>query len=320
MGVVKNRAHIFGRGRGLGPQDKKKRPTLYRALKLVAEGLGFEPRLTGPEPAVLPLDDPSTTPIDRGKPEPLSRGNWLHGRLKAGVNAYESRQSAFPKCGCPDLRPRPLKMKILKPSWKTCLTDIYRFDIYHTEAMEKERIIYVDIQTIILGFLMSQSMTGYEIKQRFGASFSFFSGLSYGSIYPAIGKLEKEGMVTTEIADSGGLPKKRVCTITECGRKAFLEALTEPLPVNRYKNAFISRLFFFAFLPAEKRLEMVRSYLLSVDDTRKKLDSFEPLIKGAADPFQWLCFQSGQRFLEDLSNNIEMIEKELLRLKVQPAL
>ena len=25
----------------------------------MAEGLGFEPRLTGPEPVVLPLDDPS---------------------------------------------------------------------------------------------------------------------------------------------------------------------------------------------------------------------------------------------------------------------
>jgi hypothetical protein len=29
----------------------------------LAEGLGFEPRLTGPEPVVLPLDDPSANSI-----------------------------------------------------------------------------------------------------------------------------------------------------------------------------------------------------------------------------------------------------------------
>ena len=28
-------------------------------INKMAEGLGFEPRLTGPEPVVLPLDDPS---------------------------------------------------------------------------------------------------------------------------------------------------------------------------------------------------------------------------------------------------------------------
>ena len=35
-------------------------------LFILAEGLGFEPRLTGPEPVVLPLDDPSKlNKIDR---------------------------------------------------------------------------------------------------------------------------------------------------------------------------------------------------------------------------------------------------------------
>ena len=33
---------------------------------LEAAGLGFEPRLPGPEPGVLPLDDPATTPILAG--------------------------------------------------------------------------------------------------------------------------------------------------------------------------------------------------------------------------------------------------------------
>ena len=50
-----------------GLEQVKGVPTfLWRTPDCVemAEGLGFEPRLTGPEPVVLPLDDPSV--------------NWLH--------------------------------------------------------------------------------------------------------------------------------------------------------------------------------------------------------------------------------------------------
>src|SRR4029078_13618727 len=43
-----------------------------------AAGLGFEPRLTGPEPAVLPLDDPARTTrsIDDGPSRVLLRGRF----------------------------------------------------------------------------------------------------------------------------------------------------------------------------------------------------------------------------------------------------
>jgi len=51
----------------------------------------------------------------------------------------------------------------------------------------------MDIQSILLGFLMRDSMTGYDLKKAFSISFSFFSGLSYGSIYPRSGKWRNRG-------------------------------------------------------------------------------------------------------------------------------
>lgn len=35
--------------------------SVLNTKKVVARGQGFEPRLTGPEPVVLPLDDPRRT-------------------------------------------------------------------------------------------------------------------------------------------------------------------------------------------------------------------------------------------------------------------
>ena len=67
----------------------------------------------------------------------------------------------------------------------------------------------MDVKNIILGFLMYGSMTGYELKKFFSISFSFFSGLSYGSIYPALRKMEKEGLITMRLEVQDGAPNRR---------------------------------------------------------------------------------------------------------------
>jgi len=76
----------------------------------------------------------------------------------------------------------------------------------------------MDVRSIILGFLMGQSMTGYELRKFFSLSFSFFSGLSYGSIYPALRKLESEGLISMALQVRDASPNRKIYTITERGR------------------------------------------------------------------------------------------------------
>lgn len=173
----------------------------------------------------------------------------------------------------------------------------------------------MDINTIILGFLHDKDMTGYDIRQRFGMSFSFFSGLSFGSIYPALAKLEKNGLIITRVEAGKKGPNKKICRITEKGKQAFLEAMAAPLPDNRYKNPYVSRLYFFAHLPAEKRLELTEKYLGEISGNLKLLLEFRPVIRQRADPFQWLCFESGVRFMEDLIKNITEVKEGLEKLE-----
>ena len=109
----------------------------------------------------------------------------------------------------------------------------------------------MDVQSILLGFLMRKSMTGYEMNKAFSISFSFFSGLSYGSIYPALKKMERRGLITMELEIQDGAPNRKVYTITEAGRQAFFEALKAPPVPERYKAAFLMRLFFFSYLSSE---------------------------------------------------------------------
>jgi DNA-binding PadR family transcriptional regulator len=173
----------------------------------------------------------------------------------------------------------------------------------------------MDIQHIILGFLIDSSMTGYEIRQKFSLSFSFFSGISFGSIYPAIKSLENAGLIITQLEIQESAPNKKICTITEKGRQVFLLALRSPLPLDRYKNSFLARMFFFAHLDAEERLELACRYQKELDETGRKLSEIRPQIQQHADPFQLLCFHCGQRIISDLLLTIGQTIESLKRIE-----
>ena len=70
---------------------------------------------------------------------------------------------------------------------------------------------------VLLGLLSHESMTGYEMKKRLDTALRFFWGGSYGSIYPTLNQLEKEGKVTKEDASSNGREKISY-SITEYGK------------------------------------------------------------------------------------------------------
>ena len=169
----------------------------------------------------------------------------------------------------------------------------------------------MDIKTMVLGFLMRGSMTGYELKKRFSLSFSFFSALSYGSIYPALKKLEEEGLITLKVEVQDGSPNRKVYTITDSGRKAFLENLRTPFTLERQKSAFLARLFFFAHLTREERLRTSNRYLESIREMQGTLEALEPEIRDRADEFQYLSYTFGIRFFDDLARNVKEVVQEL---------
>jgi len=169
----------------------------------------------------------------------------------------------------------------------------------------------MDVQSILLGFLMQQSMTGYDLKKAFSMSFSFFSGLSYGSIYPGLKKMEKLGLISKTVEIQDGAPNRKVYTITEAGREAFLESLRMPLVPEQHKSGFLMKLFFFAHLPPEERKAIAARHLETVEQIHSLLESLRPEIEARADRFQLLCFEFGLRMTRDLARNLSEVVKAL---------
>ncbi len=58
----------------------------------------------------------------------------------------------------------------------------------------------------ILGLLHDQELHGYEIRRRLRDELGLFANISFGSLYPALSRLEKAGAVAVTESSGGGAP------------------------------------------------------------------------------------------------------------------
>ena len=103
----------------------------------------------------------------------------------------------------------------------------------------------MDSKTLCLGALILGDASGYEIKKLFEQGpFSYFHHTSYGSIYPALGKLTHEGLVTCDEHEQDGRPDKKVYSLTDAGRAAFKKALAKIPAPDKIRSESMYMLFF----------------------------------------------------------------------------
>lgn len=107
------------------------------------------------------------------------------------------------------------------------------------------------MQDVILGFLYEEPMSGYDIKQMMENSVSYFFDASFGAIYPALRKMEKEGLVEKQVIQQDGKPNKNLFAITENGRKQFQHYLNSPINPTIMRSDVLIRIFFARFTTKE---------------------------------------------------------------------
>jgi len=72
----------------------------------------------------------------------------------------------------------------------------------------------------ILGLLQEQEMHGYEIRRRLRDELGLFANISFGSLYPALSRLERSGAVT--VTESAGAAATIPATGSLSGERAGL--------------------------------------------------------------------------------------------------
>src|SRR4026209_1573650 len=101
------------------------------------------------------------------------------------------------------------------------------------------------LELAILGLLKEQAMHGYQLRKRLADTLGSFWQVSYGSLYPALKRLQKEGAVEMIFPKDQVGRRKNVYRVTEKGELLLAELLERAgQDTNTEDNGFKVRLAF----------------------------------------------------------------------------
>ncbi len=128
---------------------------------------------------------------------------------------------------------------------------------------------------IILGLLLEkEKLTSYETKKIMENSTSLFYTTSLGSINPAFQKLEKVGAVRS-IKKIENNRFKKYYSITEKGKKIFIEWMNKEIEISKLKENSLLKLFFFSQIPLETKKSIIKNYLEKIKTHLEMLNKIE---------------------------------------------
>jgi len=141
------------------------------------------------------------------------------------------------------------------------------------------------LELAILGLLKERAMHGYQLSKRLADTLGAFWKVSYGSLYPALKRLEREGAVESVFPREEVGRRKNVYRVTEKGEKLFYDLLQEAGQESWEDNRFRVRLAFFKYLKPDTRLRLLekrRAYLegrlseikASLGRARERIDNY----------------------------------------------
>ena len=114
------------------------------------------------------------------------------------------------------------------------------------------------LEMAVLGLLHESPLHGYELRKRLNLLLGWTRLLSYGSLYPALKRMLREGVIT-EVASPGAVSLRQRITyqITPAGRELFGREITDDGPSAWEDESFNMRFAFFSRTSADVRLRVL---------------------------------------------------------------
>ena len=113
------------------------------------------------------------------------------------------------------------------------------------------------LELAILGLLKDRSVHGYQLKKHLADTLGSFWQVSYGSLYPALKRLQRQGAVEMIFPKDEVGRRKNVYRITPKGEELFAELLEQAGQEASGDNGFSVRLAFFKYLKPESRIRLL---------------------------------------------------------------
>lgn len=165
----------------------------------------------------------------------------------------------------------------------------------------------MDIKTLCLGVLMCGDASGYTIRKWFEEGpFAHFHEAGFGSIYPALRRLNEDGDILVVEQPADGRAEKKIYRITPAGAQRFLADLHRRPPADKIRSDFLFVLFFGHLLPCrhlegliEERLVWYREQIAAMESRQEAPDFVrQPVGTRFVHDFGLAVYRAAAEFLE----------------------
>ncbi len=126
------------------------------------------------------------------------------------------------------------------------------------------------VEALILGFLHVRPLTSYELNKSLEQLSAHHLRVSYGTLHPALQRMNRRGWLVSEAVVEGGRSKRRY-TLADPGRGQFGQWIRSPDDVGHSESALLVRLFFLGLVPADDRATIVAEMRRIADDIADSL-------------------------------------------------
>jgi DNA-binding PadR family transcriptional regulator len=151
------------------------------------------------------------------------------------------------------------------------------------------------LELAVLGLLKERPMHGYQLSRELGDALGGFWRVSYGTLYPSLRRLEREGAIEGLKSDESSKGRRKtVYRITPEGERIFLDLLQEAPQEGQTEDArFRVRLAFFRYLPPETRIRLLERRRQGLEE---RLTAIEESLRAAheQDDYQRSLMEHGR--------------------------
>ncbi len=127
------------------------------------------------------------------------------------------------------------------------------------------------MEYIILGLLLLQPRTIYQLRKRIDKGLHLMYSCSTGSIQAAIKKLLSGGCISVEEMTENGKLKK-IYDITDTGKAKFYAWINSDISCGAFKNPELAKIYFLGFSQRSTQTEAIKNYIKDMEKIHSDLE------------------------------------------------
>lgn len=127
---------------------------------------------------------------------------------------------------------------------------------------------------MLLGML-AEPASGYDLKKVFGQSVRHFWYAELSQIYPALAKMEKEGLLSSKSVASDKGPNRKIYSRTHKGKKALHDWLADGPICRTERLSYLTQVFFLENIAADQRISFMEALKADFAERLEELQSIE---------------------------------------------